>query len=58
MIRTQPDDATRDQLRTLRREAIPPRVRDRIEMILLSDAGWTAPRIAAHLGVCGQTVCD
>jgi putative transposase len=58
MIRTQIDDATRDQLQTLRRDAIPPRVRDRIEMVLLSDAGWSAPRIAAHLGVCGQTVRD
>jgi transposase len=27
-------------------------------MVLLSDAGWSAPRIAAHLGVCGQTVRD
>ena len=24
--------------------------RDRLEMVLLSDAGWSAPRIAAHLG--------
>jgi transposase len=27
-------------------------------MILLSDAGWSPPRIAIHLGVCGQTVRD
>ncbi|AGA30034.1 helix-turn-helix domain-containing protein [Singulisphaera acidiphila] len=27
-------------------------------MILPSDAGWSAPRIATHLGVCGQTVRD
>ena len=27
-------------------------------MVLLSDAGWSAPRIAAHLGYCGQTVRD
>ena len=27
-------------------------------MITLSDAGWSAPKIAAHLGYCGQTVRD
>ena len=27
-------------------------------MVSLSDAGWSAPRIAAHLGCCGQTVRD
>src|SRR5438270_12245098 len=58
MIRTQLDDATREQLQALRRKPAPPRVRDRLEMVLLSDAGWSAPRIAAHLGYCGQTVRD
>lgn len=58
MIRTELDDATREQLQSLRREPLPPRVRDRLEMVLLSDAGWSAPRIAAHLGYCGQTVRD
>lgn len=33
-----------------------PRVRDRLEMIRLSDAGWAIPRIAAHLGCHEQTV--
>ena len=42
----------------MRRKALPPKVRDRIEMVTLSDAGWSAPRIAAHLGYCGQTVRD
>ena len=42
----------------MRREPLPPKVRDRIEMVFLSDAGWSAPRIAAHLGYCGQTVRD
>jgi putative transposase len=32
------------------------KVRDRIAMVTLSDAGWSAPRIAAHLGSCGQIV--
>jgi transposase len=58
MIRTQLDDATREQLHALRRASLPPKVRDRIEMVTLSDAGWSPPRIAAHLGYCGQTVRD
>jgi putative transposase len=58
MIRIHLDDATRDELRALRRKSLPPKVRDRIEMITLSDAGWSAPKIAAHLGYCGQTVRD
>ncbi len=47
-----------NELRALRRKALPPKVRDRIEMLTLADAGWSAPRIAAHLGHCGQTVRD
>jgi putative transposase len=58
MIRTQLDDTARSDLQALRREPLPPKVRDRIEMVTLSDAGWSAPRIAAHLGYCGQTVRD
>jgi transposase len=58
MIRIQLDDATREQIRALRRKALPPRVRDRIEMLTLADAGWSAPKIAAHLGHCGQTARD
>ena len=27
-----------------------PAERDRVEIVLLSDAGWGAPRIAAHVG--------
>ena len=58
MIRTNLDASTRDRLRALRRADLPPKVRDRIEMVTLSDAGWSAPRIAAHLGYRGQTVRD
>src|SRR6267154_2926910 len=58
MIRIHLEDATRDELRALRRKSLPPKVRDRIEMLTLADAGWSAPRIAAHLGYCGQTVRD
>ena len=58
MIRITLDDATRDELRALRRANLAPKVRDRIEMVTLSDAGWPAPRIAAHLGCHPQTVRD
>jgi putative transposase len=50
MLRTQLDDATRSQLQALRHTDLTPTARDRLEMVLLSDAGWSAPRIAAHLG--------
>lgn len=33
-----------------------PRTRDRLEMIRLADAGWSAPRIAAHLQLHEATV--
>jgi len=56
MIRIQLDDATRSELHALRRGALPPAVRDRLEMVLLSAAGWSPPRIAAHLGRYPQTV--
>lgn len=56
MIRTNLDDATRDRLNALRRNNLPAKVRDRIEMIALSDAGWSPPRIAAHLDYCAHTV--
>jgi putative transposase len=58
MIRIHLEDATRDKIRALRRKSVPPKVRDRIEMLTLSDAGWSPPRIAEHLGCCGQTVRD
>jgi putative transposase len=50
MIRTRLDDTTRRELHDLRRTDLPPRARDRLEAVLLSDAGWSPPRIAAHLG--------
>ena len=56
MIRIQLDDATRTELQSLRRRTLPPAVRDRLEMVLLSAAGWSPPRIAAHLGRYPQTV--
>src|SRR5215831_18782560 len=50
MIRTRLDDSTRRELHDLRRTDLAPRVRERLEAVLLSDAGWSPPRIAAHLG--------
>ena len=50
MLRIQLDDTTRGALQALRRTDLPAKVRDRLDMVLLSAAGWSAPRIAAHLG--------
>jgi transposase len=58
MIRIHLDDSTREELQAMRRKTLPPKVRDRIEMLTLAHAGWSAPTIAAHLGHCGQTVRD
>ena len=32
-----------------RQRVVPPRLRDRLEMVRLSDRGWTIPKIADHL---------
>jgi len=58
MIRIILDEATRDELQRLRRTECSPKVRDRLEMVALSDAGWSSPRIAEHLGCHAQTVRD
>jgi predicted ArsR family transcriptional regulator len=50
MIRIRLDDAGRAELHELRKTELPRVARDRLEMVLLSDAGWPAPRIAAHVG--------
>jgi transposase len=39
-----------------RQKGIAPSTRDRLEMVRLSDAGWSVPRIAGHLGQHEQTV--
>src|SRR6516225_1310982 len=47
----------RDELRQRTHQAgIAPSTRDRLEMVRLSDAGWSVPRIARHLGQHEQTV--
>jgi transposase len=42
--------------RRTRQVGIAPSTRDRLEMVRLSDAGWSVPKIARHLGLHEQTV--
>src|SRR5438477_8445230 len=50
-------DGDRQAVQALRHDpSITPSERDRVEMLLLSDAGWSPPRIATHLGACAKTV--
>ena len=49
-------DGQRCELQSLRRSAPTARVRDRVEMAFLSDAGGSPPRIAAHLACHAVTV--
>jgi hypothetical protein len=50
MIHIQLDDTTHNELRRLRHTNLSDTARDRLAMVLLSDAGWSPPRIARHLG--------
>jgi putative transposase len=57
VIRVALTPAQREELRARTREpGLAPRTRDRLEMLRLADAGWSAPRIAGHLGCHEQTV--
>src|SRR5579871_4873991 len=57
MLRINLTDSARDELRRLRRQpGVTARARDRAEMVLLVAAGWSAPRVAAHLGCCPAAV--
>jgi transposase len=56
MLRTSLTDAHRSELQALRRTDLPAVARDRLEMVFLSDAGWSPPKIAAHLGRHPHTV--
>lgn len=50
MIRLSLSASDRAAVPALRRDrALAPAERDRVEMVVLSDAGWSPPRIAAHL---------
>jgi putative transposase len=57
MIRIVLSAEQREAVQALRRDArLRPAERDRVEMLLLSEAGWAAPRIAQHLGCSTATV--
>jgi transposase len=56
MIHIQLNDTTRSELQALRRQDLPAKVRDRLEMLFLADRGWPVPRLAAHLRYCAATV--
>ena len=57
MYRVQFDEAARQELiRRAHQPKIAPRTRDRLEMLRLSDAGWSIPKIARHLQSHEQTV--
>jgi transposase len=52
MYRVQLTDAQREELqRRTHEKGVMPRTRDRLEMVRLSDAGFSIPQIAAHLGI-------
>ena len=57
MYRITLTDEQRHELRArTRQKGLAPSTRDRLEMVRLSDAGWSVPRIARHLGQHEQTV--
>jgi transposase len=57
MYRIALTDEQRRELRARTRGAgLAPSTRDRLEMVRLSDAGWSVPHIARHLGQHEQTV--
>lgn len=56
MLRIHLTDTQRSELQALRRSDLPAVARDRLEMVFLSDAGWSPPRIADHLGRHPHTV--
>jgi transposase len=57
MIRVTLTDPERTAVQALRRDpTLRPAERDRVEMGLLSAAGWPVSAIAQHLGCCAATV--
>ena len=56
MLHTILTETQRAELHALRRTDVPAVTRDRLEMILLSAAGWSPPRIGQHLGRHPHTV--
>ena len=57
MYRVRLTDAQHLELKRRAHEpGVKPRTRDRLEMVRLSAADWSIPRIAAHLGICEKRV--
>jgi putative transposase len=56
MLRILLTDPQRSELHALRRTDLPAVPRERVEMVFLSDAGWSPPAIADHLGRHPHTV--
>lgn len=57
MYRVRLDEETRRELRRRAHAAgVMPRTRDRLEMVRLSDAGWSVPQIARHFGLSERCV--
>jgi len=56
MLRTSLTDSQRSELQALRRTDLSAVSRDRLEMVLMSAAGWSSPKIAEHLGRHPHTV--
>jgi len=50
------DEQRHDLRERTRQTGLAPSTRDRLEMVRLSDAGWSVPRIARHLGQHEHTV--
>lgn len=50
------DEARQELIRRAHQPGIVPSTRDRLEMLRLSDAGWSIPKIAVHLSLHEQTV--
>jgi putative transposase len=50
------DDQRQDLRQRTRQPGLASSTRDRLEMVRLSDAGWSVPKIARHLGQHEQTV--
>jgi putative transposase len=57
MLRISFTPQERAAVEALRRDpTLRPADRDRVEMVLLSAAGWTVPQLASHFHCCQQTV--
>lgn len=57
MIQVRLEEAARQELNRRAHElGVMPRTRDRLEMVRLSDAGWSIPQIARHLGLSQRCV--